>query len=132
LSIKIGNFIESEQLRIAYAEIINNLYNVYYVDSRLSNEFYNNLIDRHLFGEKGLIDISTYLSTDLFHGKKYKNDFVCILFFVMFQDEQCYNYAINSLTRHQFTTNNERINYILTHPDEVPIKLKVFLSNLFQ
>ena len=132
LPIKIGCSLESIGLQESLATIITNLYNVFYMDSRKINAFYLDIINNHFFGDQYQpVDFQKYLKTDILKGKKLSSDFISILFFSTFQDDQWYNYAVNSLVKGVYESKNHRIQYILSHPTLVPLKIKVFISRLF-
>ena len=129
LSIKIGNCVDSSELKLAFAEIITNIYNVYYSDSRLIDNYYNDIIQNHIFGsEHQPINFIDFITKDIFNGKRFINDFVNMLLFASFQDNQWYNYAIEFLVNGKFESKNERIHNILVNPKAVPKKIKIYIT----
>lgn len=87
--IKIGDCLDSSELAQTYAQIVTNLHNVYYIDSRKVNSFYSSLIEETLFGAKSpLINMTEVMKNDVLNGKSLINSFVRTLLFANFQDTE--------------------------------------------
>ncbi|CAI2386181.1 unnamed protein product [Moneuplotes crassus] len=132
LPLKIGISLDSLELRESFASIITNLHNVFYMDSRKINSFYLNIIENNLFGDQFQpIDFMKFLKTDYLRGKNLASDFCSTIFFAMFQDSHCYNYANDMLVKGVYKSKNHRIQNILTNKSSVPMKMKVFVSQCY-
>lgn len=68
--VKIGNSVDSSELKLAFAQTIVNLYNVYFIDSRKINSFYSDIIENHLFGTGSQsINFEEFMERDVLLGK---------------------------------------------------------------
>ena len=128
----IGNSIDSLETKFLFAQTINNLYNVYYIDSRLIELFYFNIISQGLFGGwSPLINIKEIINKNTICWEKLGNSFLSILLFSYFQDEESTKYALDNLSNNKNNENNWEIN-IFSVSQSIPSRVSIFSIKMFK
>jgi hypothetical protein len=105
LPLKIGDSLDSHQLQESFAQLLCDIFNVYFIDSRKVEKFYEGAIEHTLHN----LDFTKIVESDKLNGKHFSKRFIPVLLFTYFQDEQCYDYAVGRLARGVFDSKNERV-----------------------